>query len=121
MKSMSALLALTFCLSLVPQVQAAEPGEYLQDTMLLPVRTAAIVSALAVTTPVRTVQGAIDSARTNMPNQSPDTLIFEYAAVPLGMAAGAINSSLDGAGKTINKAWDKPFSMESFDISDSTK
>src|SRR5579883_1161646 len=108
MKNLSVLLALAFAVSLAPGAQASEPSEYLQDTMLLPVRTAAILSALAVTTPVRTVQGAIDSAKKSFPEQSPDTLIFEYAAVPLQMAAGAVGSSFDGAGKTMTKAWDKP-------------
>lgn len=118
MKRIIAPLAMVLSFGFVPNAMAAEPAEYLQDTLMLPVRTAAIVSALAVTTPVRSARGAVETARKMYPEQNADTLIFEYAAVPLGLAAGAFTGSVDGAGDTINKAWDKPFSAESFNIVD---
>lgn len=114
MKNILAPLVMVMSLACVPQAQAAEPGEYLQDTVLLPFRTAAIVSALAVTTPVRSAKAAVETAKLYAPDQSPDTLIFEYAAVPVGFAVGAVTGSVDGAGETVSRAWDKPFSAESF-------
>lgn len=116
MKNIQASLLLALSLICAQQAQAADLGEYLSDTLLLPARTAAIGSALAVTTPVRTARGAVEMAKSVCPENSGDTLIFEYAAVPFGFAAGALLGSCEGAGETINKAWNKPFSTESFSV-----
>jgi len=116
MKRVLSALLLSAALLSASRVNAADLSEYVQDTVLLPVRTAAIVSALSITSPVRAAKGAVEMARQVTPDQSPDTLVFEYAAVPLGFAAGALAGPFDGAETTINKAWDKPFSAESFSI-----
>ena len=114
-KSIAALCLLVSAIA-IPQAKAADLNEYVQDTVMLPVRTAAILSALTVTTPVRAVQGGLESANACAPKSGNDTLVFEYAAVPIGFAAGAIAAPFNGAGQTINKAWEKPFSTESFSV-----
>ncbi|MBX9770473.1 MAG: hypothetical protein K2X29_03840 [Candidatus Obscuribacterales bacterium] len=116
MKKVYSALALLLSLAAAPQAQAADFGEYVQDTLLLPVRTAAIVSALSVTSPVRAARGGVETAKQACPDQSGDTLVFEYAAVPFGFAVGALAGPFEGAGETINKAWEKPFSSESFQV-----
>ena len=116
MKKVLSALALMLSLISVQQAQAADLGEYLQDTILLPVKTAAIVSALTVTSPVRAARGGMETAKEVAPTQSPDTLVFEYAKVPVGFAAGALAAPFNGAADTINKAWEKPFSAESFSV-----
>lgn len=117
MKKLLAAFALILPLYGIPQqTQAAELGEYVQDTLMLPVRGAAIFSALGVTMPKRAARGAITTAKDLSPTPSPDTVVFEYAAVPLGFVGGAVAGTFDGAGETINKAWNKPFSNESFEI-----
>lgn len=112
----AAALLLTLTAFSMPQAKSADLSEYVQDTVLLPVRTAAIVSALSLTSPLRAAKGAVEMAKQVSPDPSPDTLVFEYAAVPLGLVAGALVGPFDGAESTINKAWDKPFSAESFSI-----
>lgn len=116
MKKALSALALVLAFNLASQAHAADLNEYLQDTALLPVRAAAIVSALTVTTPKRAARAGMEAASLVTPSQSPDTLIFEYAAVPIGFAVGALAGPFDGATGTINKAWDKPFSSESFSL-----
>lgn len=116
MKKLFSALALLIAITNTPQAYCANLDEYVQDTVLLPVRTAAIVSALTVTSSKRAAKGAIETAREAVPNASPDTLVFEYAAVPFGFAAGALAGPFEGASDTINKAWEKPFSTESFQI-----
>lgn len=110
------LIALILMLSALPQAESAELSEYVADTILLPVRTAAIGSAIAVTSPIRSCRAAVSTAKLLCPDNSPDTTIFEYAAVPLGFVAGACAGPADGAGETINRAWNKPFSLESFQV-----
>lgn len=116
MKKVFSALALLIAVTNAPQAYCANLEEYMQDTFLLPVRTAAVVSALTVTSTKRAARGAVETAREATPSSSPDTLVFEYAAVPFAFAAGAIAGPVEGAGDTINKAWDKPFSTESFEI-----
>lgn len=116
MKRTHVALALLLSIFSVSQAQAAPLAEYLADTLMLPARTAAIGSALVFTTPVRAARGAMEMAANVCPDDPSDALIFEYAAVPLGFTAGAIVGSVDGAGRTIRKAWDKPFSADSFTV-----
>lgn len=117
-KSLLAIALVLPFLSVPQQAQSAELGEYMQDTLMLPVRGAAIISALGVTMPKRAIRGAMTAAKDVAPESSGDTVVFEYAAVPLGFAAGALAGAVaaDDNGSTINKAWDKPFSNESFSI-----
>ena len=115
MKKLLSALALLVAVTNTP-AYCANLDEYVQDTVMLPVRTAAIVSALTVASTKRAAKGAIETAKEDVPNASPDTLVFEYAAMPVGFVAGAIAGPFDGASETINKAWEKPFSTESFEI-----
>lgn len=116
MKKALSALALLIAVTNAPQAFCANLEEYVQDTVMLPVRTAAIVSALTVTSSKRAAHGAIQGAKDACPTQSPDTLVFEYAGIPIGLTAGAITKPFEGVGDTINKAWEKPFSNESFEI-----
>lgn len=107
---------------------ASEPSDndYLKDTAMLPVKTLAVGSALAIGTPISVIRneltsiGKFASAWVDEGNSKDGSLPLMIGSLPGGAMSmvGAVGEGLIEGGKNAIDGWDNPFSEKSFSLAD---
>ena len=123
------LVSLAFSLAALAPAQAADSDDLLTKAVKVPITLTALVSGMAVGTPIAVVHDTISdysSARTSIANsfggQSPDVTqyaVADLAALPAGLASGLVNGTYHGVVNAVSNCNEKPFSAESFCMKDS--
>ena len=106
--------------SACPSVLAAdyEEGEYIRETLLLPVRGAAVGASLIVTAPFESIKGGIRAAKEVLPEKTKDIEPVHLLAGPAFFLGGALIAPLEYAPRNAKRSWERPFSNESFGLCD---
>ncbi len=115
--------SLLFALAVLTSCSAALPAdewrdEPIRETLLLPVRGAAVGTSLILTTPVEAINGGVRAVNSMMPERTADVELLHVVAAPVYFLGGALLGPVEAASKCAERSWNKPFSVESFGLSD---
>lgn len=99
-----------------PAVLAADEwrDEPIRETLLLPVRGAAVGASLALTAPVQALNGGCRAVNSIMPERTADVEFLQIVAAPVVFVGGALLGPIEKAPGCVERSWNKPFSAESF-------
>lgn len=121
------IVATLFCaiaLSGTCQTKAMATDEWqdepIRETLLLPVRGAAVGASLALTAPFEAISAGCRAVNSIMPEKTKDVELLSLVAAPAVFVGGALLGPIEHAPGHIEKSWAKPFSSESFDLSESS-
>ncbi|MBY0546409.1 MAG: hypothetical protein K2W95_03910 [Candidatus Obscuribacterales bacterium] len=111
------LLCALALMSACPGVLAADQDwrdEPIREALLLPIRSVAVGTSLVLTAPVESLKGGMRAAKSVLPVDSENLEPAHLVAGPAFFVGGAVLGPVEQAPKIAKKAWDSPFSSESF-------
>lgn len=111
------LLCALALMSACPGVLAADQDwrdEPIREALLLPIRSVAVGTSLVLTAPVESLKGGMRAAKSILPVDSDNLEPAHLVAGPAFFLGGAVLGPVEQAPKIAKKAWDSPFSSESF-------
>lgn len=111
------LLCALALMSACPGVLAADQDwrdEPIREALLLPIRSVAVGTSLVLTAPVESLKGGMRAAKSVLPVESDNLEPAHLVAGPAFFLGGAVLGPVEQAPKIAKKAWDSPFSSESF-------
>lgn len=111
------LLCALALMSACPGVLAADEDwrdEPIREALLLPIRSVAVGTSLVVTAPIESIKGGMRAAKSVLPADSQDLEPVHLVSGPAFFLGGAVLGPVEQAPRLAKKAWENPFSSESF-------
>lgn len=115
------LLCALALMSACPGVFAADEDwrdEPIREALLLPIRGVAVGTSLVLTAPVESLKGGMRAAKSILPGDSDNLEPAHLVTAPAFFVGGALLGPVEQAPRIAKKAWDSPFSAESFGSTD---
>lgn len=116
----ASLLCAVAIFSACPTVLAADEwkDEPIRETLLLPVRGAAVGASLVVTAPIQAINGGCRAVNSIVPERTADVEFLNIVAAPAVFIGGALLAPIQAAPACMERSWNKPFSSESFNTAE---